>query len=130
MKLNCTDGIEQGLSFDHFRYVSKELAKLGINGIEVSGALQHKPKEEFCFKEYAEKIAEENDVPVILVGGNRNFDSMTSVLNETAIEYFSMCRPLISEPNLVNRFKSGDLSKAICISCYGCLVSGKCILKG
>lgn len=130
VKLNCTDGIEQGVSFDDFRYVSKELANLGINGIEVSGAwMQYKPKEEFYFKEYAEKIAEENDVPVILVGGNRNFDSMTSLLNKTAIEYFSMCRPLISEPNLVNRWKSGDLSKTRCISCNGCLGSGHCVLK-
>ena len=31
-----------------------------------------------------------------------------------------MCRPLIREPHLVNRWKSGDISKAACISCNGC----------
>jgi len=133
VKISCTDGIDQGITFEGFKYACKELVNLGVNAIEVSGAWhKYSSKDEFYFKEYTEKIAEENDVAVILVGGNRNFASMTEILNETSIEYFSMCRPLIAEPDLVNRWESGDNSKAKCISCNGCIGAGqegRCVLK-
>jgi len=32
-----------------------------------------------------------------------------------------LCRPLIYEPNLPNRWKSGDITPAKCISCNSCL---------
>lgn len=133
IKVSCTDGIDEGISMEDYKYLCRELSRLGISAIEVSGAWHnYKPKDEFYFKEYAKQAAEENDVPIILVGGNRNYEGMTSILNETSIEYFSMCRPLISEPDLINRYENGDTTKTKCISCNGCLRPdslGACILN-
>ena len=37
-------------------------------------------------------------------------------------DFVSMARPLIREPGLVNRWASGDRSRASCISCNGCFI--------
>jgi 2,4-dienoyl-CoA reductase-like NADH-dependent reductase (Old Yellow Enzyme family) len=34
---------------------------------------------------------------------------MTDILNSTKIEYFGIARPLIKEPDLINRFKEKTL---------------------
>jgi 2,4-dienoyl-CoA reductase-like NADH-dependent reductase (Old Yellow Enzyme family) len=79
-----------------------------------------KDKEAY-FKDYAERIAEEVDVPVALVGGNRSMDCMDEILNNGKIEYFSLARPFIREPDLINRWQRGDTEPALCVSCNsGC----------
>ena len=47
--------------------------------------------------------------------------------DEGIADYFSMSRPFIREPDLINRWKSGDLSRATCLSdnmCYGPAMKG------
>ena len=59
---------------------------------------------------------------MILVGGNRSFQVAERLVNEGLADYISMCRPLIREPDLINRWKSGDLRKSTCDSdnlCFG-----------
>lgn len=79
------------------------------------------------------EIAVKNSLPelkIILVGGHRSFEQMTKILNETAIEILSLSRPLIREPNLINRWRSGDLKPSACISCNACYgtPAHKCII--
>jgi 2,4-dienoyl-CoA reductase-like NADH-dependent reductase (Old Yellow Enzyme family) len=68
-----------------------------------------------------------NGCPVILMGGVRNPLSAEKVLREKAAEFISMSRPLIYEPDLPNRWKNGDTSPALCISCNACYAS---VLEG
>ncbi len=49
---------------------------------------KEKNKTESIYKEYASKIAEEIDTPVILVGVNRSYNNMNDILNNSKIEYF------------------------------------------
>jgi 2,4-dienoyl-CoA reductase-like NADH-dependent reductase (Old Yellow Enzyme family) len=68
-------------------------------------------------KAFKEKI----NVPLILVGGNRSFQVAERLVDKGVADYISMSRPFIREPDLINRWKSGDLSKAACLSdnlCY------------
>lgn len=69
------------------------------------------------------------NVPVIAVGDLRDIDKMETLLNTTGIDYLAMSRPLICEPELPNRWKSGDRSPARCITCNGCYdtVGHKCV---
>ncbi len=132
IKINCSDFMDQGMTFAESRYVCKKLVELGLSAIEVSGgsfsSLPNegpvriiKREQEHYFKQYAVELAQEADAPVILVGGNRDFNSMEEMLNQTDIEYFSLSRPLICESDLINRWQSGDLKPARCISCNKCL---------
>ena len=63
-------------------------------------------------------------VPVIAVGGIRSFSTAEAILKERKADYISLARPLIREPNLINRWKSGNTAKAKCISCNGCFETG------
>lgn len=132
IKINCSDFMDQGTTFEDCRYVCKKLAESGISAIEISGGnLASWPNEgpirimkagqEAYFMHHAAKVAAEIDVPVILVGGNRDLASMTEILRQTQIAYFSLSRPLICESSLINRWQSGDLRPAKCISCNKCL---------
>ena len=101
VKLNCIDGFEGGLTLEDFLYVCRALTKLGVDAIEVSGNWMARSKEkEAYFKNEAAIAAEENQVAVILTGGNRDYGQMEQLLNTTRIGYFGMSRPFISEPDL------------------------------
>jgi 2,4-dienoyl-CoA reductase-like NADH-dependent reductase (Old Yellow Enzyme family) len=132
IKINSEDCMDNGMSFDDCKYVCKELEKLGIDAIEISGGSELSgPNEGFArkisknegpyFKTYAEEIAKYINVPIILVGGNRDFEVMTNILNETSIEYFSLSRPLLRESDLIKRWQEKDLKPAKCVSCNKCL---------
>lgn len=135
IKINCEDFMEQGMTFTECSYVCSKLAELGITAIEVSGGSgSSRPGEgtvrnvtaaqESYFTSYAEKLAQEIDVPVILVGGNRKLAPLTDIINRTQVEYISLCRPLICESHLINRWQSGELSAAKCVSCNKCFRPG------
>lgn len=134
IKINNSDGMEQGMTFEDCKYVCKKLTEAGIDAIEISGAWhQCTAIQNSYFKDDAAEIAAENNVPVILVGGNRDYYSLAEILNQTAIKYFAFSRPFIAEPDLANRWKSGDVSKSRCITCNGCCAKMdggiKCILN-
>ncbi len=131
VKINSEDYMDQGMTFTDCKYVCKKLTELGVNVVEISGgSLSSRPNEGFgrkivpeqesYFEIYAAEIAQENDVPVILVGGNRSLESLNRILNNTQIEYIALCRPLICESDLINRWQSGDLTPEKCISCNQC----------
>jgi 2,4-dienoyl-CoA reductase-like NADH-dependent reductase (Old Yellow Enzyme family) len=48
---------------------------------------------------------------------------MEEIVQEGKVDFVSMCRPLISEPDLPNRWLHGEgRDKADCISCNACLL--------
>jgi 2,4-dienoyl-CoA reductase-like NADH-dependent reductase (Old Yellow Enzyme family) len=133
IKINCSDFIEDGFTLEECTYICKRLEELGIDAIEISGVVGAKTEDktvrekglvylekESCFRKYAGEIADEVNVPIILVGGNRELNVMEDILNSTKIQYFSLSRPLLCEPDLINRWNNKDKSKAKCISCGKC----------
>lgn len=150
IKLNSQDFIKDGgLLEEESIYIAKRLEEKGLNAIEVTGGNESikevvennlgaartkvvvSKDNESYFKNYASSLAHEINIPVILVGGNRNIDVMESILNNTKIEYFTLSRPLTSEPDLINKWASGNRKKPKCVSCNACYnTPGKrCILN-
>ncbi len=100
-------------------------ADAGINSIEVSGNWTsvsgiRAGKNEANFAEFALAIADTVSVPVILVGGHRSVENMEKVLNAGKVDFLSLSRPLIREPDLTNRWAVGDHRPAECVSCNMC----------
>ena len=121
VKINCSDFASGGLTERESLTVCKLLTEAGIDSIEVSGngtsVAGIKPhKNEGYFLPFAAKLAEEVSVPVILVGGLRSLDTMEAVLNRTNIEFLSLSRPLLREPDLPEKFRTGKATAAKCIS--------------
>jgi 2,4-dienoyl-CoA reductase-like NADH-dependent reductase (Old Yellow Enzyme family) len=57
-----------------------------------------------------------------MIGGIKNPFSVEKILNDNHADFIGMCRPLIYEPKLPNRWKYGDILPAKCTSCNSCLV--------
>ncbi len=100
------------------------LVEHGIDAIEVSGDWHAFPPRECTgqpfFSAFAARLARQVPVPVILTGGNRDFAAMERLAREDGIAAFGLCRPLISEPDLVNRWQEDPSIPSRCVSCNGC----------
>ncbi len=60
------------------------------------------------------------DVPLILSGGLRRLATMQKIIENGEADFVSICRPFVREPNLVNKFRTGQTEIAACISCNKC----------
>ncbi|MBP1763968.1 MAG: NADH-dependent flavin oxidoreductase, Oye family [Firmicutes bacterium] len=132
IKINSEDFVPGGMEFSDCLYVCTELAKRGIDAIEVSGGIRaakelcnfrpniDSAEKEAYFKRYAVQVAEKTNVPVILIGGVRTFEVVSAILAETPIEYVAMSRPLLANPYLIKQWKNGDTSPSKCIYCNQC----------
>ncbi len=133
IKLSGHDYCEGGLVPEESLHVARRLADDGIDAIEISGGSRAsgedfmpsrkkilKEEEEAYLLDLAAMVKQAVGVQVITVGGIRSPSVISNVLSDGKADYVAMCRPFIREPHLINRWKSGDLTKATCISCNGC----------
>ena len=129
--------------------VGKLLSEVGFTAIETSGgmweAVTRKKEElgwppvmipesrtgikaqdqEAYFLQGAKALKEKTNATVIAVGGFRSFSKIEEVLKSKAVDFVSMCRPLIRQPDLPIIWRSGEEpDKAECISCNACLPIG------
>ena len=100
------------------------LASNGIDAIEISCNYHiigiAEAHEESSFLPLAERVSSMVNIPLILVGRNRHPDAMETILNRGIVDYFSLSRALIREPELPNIWQSGYYRTAKCISCDQC----------
>jgi 2,4-dienoyl-CoA reductase-like NADH-dependent reductase (Old Yellow Enzyme family) len=131
IKLNSEDSIDGGLTIEDSAQIAKALSLEGIDAIEISGGMvgskqgairMHikEESEEAYYLSNAREFKKVIDAPLMLVGGMRSPGLMEKLLQDGEAEMVSLCRPLIREPDLANRWKRGDRRKADCISCGGC----------
>jgi len=137
IKMNAQDFVQGGLSADEALNVAAVLAESGVDAIELSGGTPYSGKltpvrvgkldsrdDEVFYMHEAGKYKKRVNAPLMLVGGIRSFEVAERLVDDGTTDYVSLCRPLIREPDLINRWKSGDLSKAACISDNGCFQPG------
>ncbi|MDR0469940.1 MAG: NADH:flavin oxidoreductase [Peptococcaceae bacterium] len=133
IKINCKDLVEESITPAEFIWLCKELEKHGLNAIEVSAGVVFNSDtvpfkmirdeaDEGTFAPEALTLAEEVSIPVISTGGFRTPDVIDGWLNKGHIAAIGLCRPLICEPGLINRWQAGDKGKARCLSCNKCLM--------
>jgi 2,4-dienoyl-CoA reductase-like NADH-dependent reductase (Old Yellow Enzyme family) len=71
----------------------------------------------------ATKVKQAISLPIITVGGMRSKQLMESAISSGKTDFVSMARPLIMEPDLPNKFKSGISEIALCDNCNECVVA-------
>jgi 2,4-dienoyl-CoA reductase-like NADH-dependent reductase (Old Yellow Enzyme family) len=131
IKLGMLDGVDGGLTLEQSARVAALLAEMGLDGVEVSGGIGGKsvvntrkgiraPEDEAYFRPFAQKARTATDLPIALVGGFRSREVMEAVLASGDADFISLCRPLISEPDLPNLFRAGIKIKSRCISSNNC----------
>jgi len=78
------------------------------------------PFKEAYFLPYAAKLKPTLKIPLILVGGIRTPETAERILETGAADFISMARPLVREPDLPNKWRSGRRVAAQCTSCNRC----------
>ncbi|MGC8603733.1 MAG: NADH:flavin oxidoreductase [Desulfomonilaceae bacterium] len=137
IKLSGSDNYEGGLVLEESLYVARRLEEDGIDCIEVSAGSRGIPsglvpsmpnilkeEDEAYLAEMAKIFKETVKVPIVTVGGIRSPNVVSRILSRGFADYVALCRPLIREPHLINRWKNGDTEKSTCISCNGCFETG------
>lgn len=144
VKMNCTDYVEGGTDIDTFPALAQAIENAGVDAMEISGGMWDclvRTEEELGFRpvpapeshtrikslekqsyflRYAEKL--KVDIPVILVGGNRDIERLEEIIRQRKADFFALCRPLISEPDLPKRWLEGRGSSGTdCVSCNACI---------
>jgi 2,4-dienoyl-CoA reductase-like NADH-dependent reductase (Old Yellow Enzyme family) len=131
IKLNSSDFLADGLEVEESVALSRILEKEGLDGIEVSGGTSEAGKgsmwpglrtedEEGYFAESAGRIKAAVGVPVFGLGGYRTFRVMEKAVTSGRVDFISLSRPFVREPDLVRKFRLGEIRKSACISCNKC----------
>lgn len=135
IKLNFDDFMDEGEGLTEAESIEvfKKVDELGVDIIEVSAVNESSGKglapartgiksleKQSYFKDITERIASQVGAKVILMGGNRTISLMNEILNSTHIEYFSIGRPLLCEPNLINEWIENKEYTPKCVSCNKC----------
>lgn len=138
IKMNSEDFLVHGLCVDDMLYVASMLESEGIDAIELSGGtsfsgdytpirkgkLESQDKEVY-YREAAKRYKSRLSLPLILVGGIRSFSVAKELVEQGQADFISLCRPLIREPDLIKRWKEGDLRPAECVSDNLCFVPAR-----
>ena len=75
---------------------------------------------EMYFLEYSRKIRAAVDVPLGYLGGARSLANAEQAMAD-GFDAVVMARPLIHDPQLVNKFRSGELKASGCTNCNRCI---------
>jgi 2,4-dienoyl-CoA reductase-like NADH-dependent reductase (Old Yellow Enzyme family) len=146
IKVNADDFMPGGIDINTFPALAQKIEASGFDAIEVSGGTWDclaRTEQELGF--FPVPLAESRiriddpamqsyflpytmvldlKIPVILVGGNRSVERMEAILKNSPVDFLSLARPLISEPDLPNRWLSGiGPETARCQSCNACFLT-------
>jgi len=149
IKMNTTDFLPGGIDLDEAVRVGAALSEAGFTAIDTSGGMWESctrtreelgwppvvlaeartgietKDQEAYFLPGAKAIKEKSNATVILVGGLRSLSRIEEVLGSRVVDFISLCRPLIRQPDLPNLWRSGEgPDKAECISCNACMPLG------
>jgi len=144
IKMNCTDYLVGGVDIENFPALAQEIVRAGVDAIELSGGMWEclfrseaelgfrpvpapeshtriqKPEQQSYFLKFAERL--DLSTPIILVGGNRDIEKLEAILQGGKVEFIALCRPLIREPDLPNRWRAGIGKRTPeCVSCNSCI---------
>ncbi len=124
IKVNSEEKIGDHTNHNDILELCKVLDEKGIDFIEVSGINPSRPKitedKESYFKDFAKKLSSTVNCTTMLTGGNKTFNNIEKVLNETDVDLIGMSRTLVSEVNLVEKWEKDKNYKSRCVSCNYC----------
>ena len=91
-------------------------------GIRIFGSYFFRayPYEEAYFLPYARQFREALSMPLILLGGLSNLESLEIAMAE-GFEFAAMGRALLREPDLPHRYQQGRASRSLCVHCNKCM---------
>lgn len=149
-KLGLKDFVPEGLGLDEGIATAELFAAEGVDALECSAGLMSplaesartyagvtrrrgledglvhrllsEPTPEAYFLDWARVLRSRVDCKLILVGGLRTTETMESAVAGGHVDFVSLARPFIREPDLVNQIEAGRRGLVDCVSCNICLM--------
>ncbi|MDE4542759.1 FAD-dependent oxidoreductase [Thermoanaerobacterium sp. R66] len=123
--------VEKGRDIEEGIEAAKLLVEYGYDALDVDvGSYDawwwsHPPmyQEKGLYIPYAKMVKDVVDVPVICAGRMDNPDLASDAVRDGACDIVSLGRPLLADPDYVNKLKAGDTASIRpCLSCHeGCM---------
>ena len=125
LKINSEDDDPNGITPEGFITACKMAEEAGIDMIDITGMKWKKNKEnKLVYFDVGKKLAEILKIPIIITGGAKDLNVINDALNNSNIQYIGICRAILSEPDILIRWKNCDDKKSRCISCMKCYPEG------
>ncbi len=133
VKINSEDFIAGGMSRKECADICCRLQEIGLDAVELSGGVQAPearfspvrrvsipPAEAAFYQDAAAAVRKRLRIPVILVGGIASLHQCEALLRDECCDFIALCRPLIREPALIQRWRQGDDAPSPCRRCNAC----------
>ena len=116
IKINSADFQRGGFTEEESMAAIDALVEAGIEFVEVSGGTYEAPEmmtarsstreREGYFLQFAEKVRDRVDVPLVVTGGFRSGAAMSTAIASGAIDLVGMARPLVVNPDFPSQLVS------------------------
>ena len=126
IKLGVAGGEQHGFHAADGAEVARRCAESGVDCVEISHALGEpegiRRDGAPPYLPMAETVREAVGpaYPLALVNGFSALDAMQAVVAGETVQMVSLCRPLISEPDLPRKMREGASEEALCSRCGSC----------
>ena len=128
VKLNSADFQRGGFDEQDALEVVRMLADLGVDLLEISGGTyehtaflleneevddrrESTRRREAYFIDFAERVREISEIPLMVTGGFRSYKFCTEVLKEGKIDMIGMARPFLTDLEKLNAFIEGKVER-------------------
>ncbi len=129
VKLNSSDFQQGGFSQEDSVQVAKWLEEAGVDMIEISGGNYEQPrminfkrkdplaakkrestiKREAYFLDFVPMVRNSVKIPLMVTGGFRSVDAMTSAITNDGVDMIGIGRPIVLDPAVPKKILSGKL---------------------
>lgn len=122
-RINAVDGRKGGMTLDESFKIAKILAEAGADSIQITArtiSFKFGETGDHAFLSYADRMAKELDIPVILGGTLRDMKTMNEILNETDIGFLSLAKPFVAQQDFLSEWKENGDGVSRCRACNNC----------
>lgn len=123
-RINAFDGRKGGITCNESIKMCQLLEEYGADSIQVTRPLSPlyftREEENNVLVDYTMKLKEAISLPVVVGGGFTDMDKINNILNEKDIDFVSMYRPFVAEPEFLVNWKKDKKRVSRCKMCNNC----------
>jgi len=121
LKINSEDDDPNGITPNGFLTACKLAVNAGIDMIDVTGMKWKKVKEsKVVYFDIGKTLADTFNIPILVTGGVKDLNVANEALNKSNIQYIGISRALLSEPDIIVKWKNCENKKSQCVRCMKC----------
>ena len=121
LKINSEDNDPNGITQKGFITACKLAEQAGVDMIDITGMKWKKNREnKLVYFDIGKILADVLKIPVLVTGGIKNLNVANDALNNSNIQYIGICRAILSEPDIIIKWKNCEDKKSQCVSCMTC----------